>query len=121
MSYQNHYGGVIWTNHAIERMQQRKLEQDMALQAFQRPDRELPGKQHGTKEYQRRFGRSLVTIIAKQNEKSEWIVVSCWIDPPLYGTHDYVKKQKYNAKMDTYRKASFWGKVWLDLKGIFGL
>lgn len=121
MAYANKFGGAIWTNHAIERMQQRKLTQEMALQSFQHPDRELPGKQSGTMEYQRRFGKSLVTIIAKKNENGEWIILSCWIDPPLYGTQDYSKKEKYNTYMDKYRRASFWGKVWLDLKGIFGL
>ncbi|HVZ58303.1 MAG TPA: hypothetical protein VG935_00915, partial [Patescibacteria group bacterium] len=108
----NHYKGAIWTNHALERLGQRGLSQDLAWQAFSHPDRELPGKNSGTMEYQRRFGPSLVTIIAKQNERREWIILSNWIDPPLPGTMDYYKKEEYKR----YQKSGFWGKIFLSFK-----
>lgn len=121
MSYSQYYKGIIWTHHAIERMEQRKMSQDYAYQTFQSPDRQLSGKQSGTYEYQKQFGRHKATVIAKQNDKGEWVVLSCWIDPPMYGTDDYNKKQKYNNYTREYRKAGFWGKVWLEIKGLFGL
>lgn len=121
MSYEQHYQGVIWTNHAIERMQQRKMTQDYAYQTFAYPDRQIPGKQSGTTEYQKRFGKHYVTVIAKQNEKGQWIVLSCWMDPPMYGTADYEKKQQYNKYMKDYRKSSFLGRIWKDLLYAFGI
>ncbi|CAN5143293.1 hypothetical protein BH09PAT1_BH09PAT1_0240 [soil metagenome] len=108
----NHYKGTIWTNHALERLGQRGLSQDIAWQAFAHPDRQFTGKNPGTVELQKNFGQSLVTIIAKQNEKREWIILSNWIDPPLPGTIDYYKKEGYKK----YQKAGFWGKVFLTLK-----
>src|SRR5690242_10196221 len=111
-SFSQHYSGVIWTNHALERLAQRQFPQDMALQTFRTPDRTLSGKQSGTTEYQKRFGSSLVTVIARQNEKQEWIILSCWIDPPLPGTLDSKKKEAYKH----YQKASNWGKFWITLK-----
>lgn len=110
--YQQHYGGAIWTNHALQRMGERLLPQDMAYQAFRSPDRSFPGKQPGTSQYQKQFGKSLVTIIATQNEKREWIILSCWIDPPLPGTIDSRKKDEYIK----YRNATTWGKFLIVLK-----
>jgi len=109
---ETHYGGAIWTNHALERLGQRGLSQDLAWQAFSKPDRQFDGKKHGTQEFQKRMGSSLITIIAKQNEKGEWIILSNWIDPPLPGTIDYYKKEEYKR----YQKSGFWGKVFITLR-----
>ena len=110
------YGGVIWTNHALERLGQRGLSQSMAWQAFQHPEESLKGKQPGTSEFRKRFDTSLVTIIATQNERREWIILSCWIDPPLPGSIDTFKKEQYRR----FQQASFWGKFWLTLKRQLG-
>jgi hypothetical protein len=113
---QQYYAGAIWTNHALERLDQRGLSQDLAGRTFNAPDKSFPGKQAGTIEYQKRFGTSLVTVIAKQNEKNEWIILSCWIDPPLAGTQDHKKQQQWR----NYQKASFWGKMWHIVKQQLG-
>lgn len=109
-----YYGNVIWTNHALIKLGERGLSQELAWQAFKNPDRTLKGK--GTVEYQKRFHKSLVTIIAKQNEKGEWVILSCWIDPSLPDTIDARKKEEYKK----YKQASFWGKLFLTLKKQLG-
>jgi hypothetical protein len=48
-------------------------------------------------------------------------MVSCWIDPPYYGTADYDKKQKYVSYVRNYKKASLLGKLWIELKRAVGL
>lgn len=112
-----YYKGAIWTTHALERLGQRGLSQDLAWQAFAHPDKKLTGKNPGTIELQKHVSNSLITVIAKQNEKREWIILSNWIDPPLPGTMDYYKKEEYKK----YQKAGFWGKFFLTLKKqIFG-
>lgn len=112
------YGGAIWTNHALERLGARGLTQELAWRAFQYPDHSKNGKQKGSWEYRKTFGSSTVTVIAKQNEKHEWIILSCWIDPPLPGYLDDRKKQAYQK----YKKSGFWGQLWMDLKrDIFGI
>ncbi len=108
MGYQQYFGGAIWTNHALERLRQRRLPQDTAWKAFQYPEKSIPGKQDGTVEYQRWFGKSLVTVIAKQNERKEWIILSCWVDPPIIGSFDHPN-------------TSFWGKLWLELRRQIGI
>lgn len=111
------YGNVIWTNHALERLDQRGLTQQLAYRAFAHPDTKSPGKNRGTTEFQKRVGKSLITIIATQNENREWLILSCWIDPPLPGSIDIKKRDFYRA----YKKAGFWGKFWLILKKQMGL
>lgn len=117
MSYQQYYGGAIWTNHAIERMRSRGLTQKMAWEAFMRPDRSFKGKQPGTSQYQKKVDRSLITIIAKQNEKNEWIVLSAWSNPPLPGSPDAKGKENYQE----YQKAPPLKKLLLTVKGQLGL
>lgn len=117
MSTNNHYRNLIFTNHALERIKERKLMQQMAYDTFTAPDSVAEGKRTGTKEFRKRFEVSTVTLIATQNEKNEWVVLSVWIDPPLPGTKDFQEKERYHA----YRKAGFWGKFWLTLKNQLGL
>lgn len=117
MAYQTHYGGIIWTNHAKERLINRGISQSMAAQAFQSPDAKFSGKNAGTVQYEKKFGHATVTIIAKQNESKEWLVLSGWIDPPIEGTTDARKKEAWRK----YKKAGFWGKVWYVVKQQLGL
>lgn len=117
MTNNKFFGNVIWTNHALQRLNQRGLTQPIAFQAFSNADKSLAGKNKGTTEYQKRFGNSLVTIIATQNEKNEWLILSCWIDPPLPGSIDIKKNEFWKL----YKKAGFWGKFWLIFKRQIGL
>lgn len=114
--YKRNYGGAIWTNHALERLSDRKLPQEMAWQAFQSPQHTTLGKHRGSFEYQRSFGKYQVTVIARQNEDKEWLILSCWVDPPYLGSFDDKKKQDYKA----YKKASFWGKFFIIAKKQLG-
>lgn len=114
---QQYYAGLIWTNHALARLKERGLSQELAARAFTEPDEFFPGKKTGTMEYRKKVESSVITLILKQNEKKEWLVLSAWIDPPLYGTKDYRKKQAY----ERYKKAGFWGKVWYTIKSQLGL
>lgn len=116
MADSNRYRDLIFTNHALQRIQERKMAMEAAWETFQKPDYIKDGKRSGTKEYQKRFNSVLVTLIAAQNEQMEWVVLSCWIDPPLPGTKDYTEKQRYHE----YRKSGFWRRVWLTIKNQLG-
>lgn len=108
MGLQHHYAGAIWTNHALDRMGQRGLSQELAGETFKHPDKSVPGKIEGTTEYVKRFGNSWVTLIVKQNDKGDYLVLSNWIDPPMPGTEDFKKREEWKR----YKKAGFWGKFW---------
>lgn len=115
MNYNQYYGNLIWTNHAIKRMRERGLSQEAAWDAFRKPDTTEKVKNEATK-FQKRFGAILVSIVAKQNEKREWVIISCWADPPLPGSPDAKKQEQYWK----YQRASGWKKWWLAFKKQIG-
>lgn len=106
----------ILTKHAYERLKQRGLTHNQTLDVFQNPDRTIAGKKEGTIEFQKREGKSLITLIAAKNNKNEWIILSCWIDPPLPGSIDEKKHEEYKK----FKKTSGWTKFWLILKQQLG-
>lgn len=117
MNSSQRYGGLIWTNHALERLTERGLPQDLAWQAYRYPDDVQKDTYKHSTTYTKRHHQYLITIVLKENERKELIVVSAWMNPPMKGTEDYHKKQQYHA----YKKASFWGRVWLVIKQQLGM
>lgn len=95
MNYSRTYGGVIWTNHALERLKGRKIPQEIAWKAFRFPEETRKGKAPGSLEFVKLLDIYTVTVIAKKNDRREWIIVSCWIDPPLPGSVDLQEKKKH--------------------------
>ena len=113
---ENRYRNIIFTNHALSRLSERGFTQAMAYETFSNSDTQIESKNGGT-EFQKKFGGQTITVVAKQNEKYEWIILSCWIDPPLPGTRDSRLKADYKK----YQKAGLWGKIFLTIKRqIFG-
>lgn len=119
---------VVFTNHAIERMEDRGITGDWAWQTVRSPDKTAAGKEKHTTEFVKEFGTHKVTAIAKKNDIGEWVVLSVWMDPPLHGTQDYYKKEKYHKKMERERsldkkmeRSSFWGKLFLTLRKQIGI
>lgn len=88
------YENTIWTNHALERLADRRMSQHMVWKAFQYPDSSTKLKD-GATQCVKRFGIHTITVIAKQNEQFEWLIISCWMDPPLKGTQDDIKRRRY--------------------------
>lgn len=114
---------VVFTNHAIERMQQRGLSGDLVWQTVKTPDKKVPGKEKHTTEFIKRHNNRTITAVSKKNDLGEWVVLSAWIDPPFPGTTDFHKKEKYQRKMEKIHeldkkmeKASFWGKLWITFR-----
>ena len=84
------FGGIIWTNHALERMSQRGINQGDAWATWRRPQQSRKAKIPGAWLYYRTYGSERVEVVAKQNERKEWIVLSVWSRP----THESSQKPK---------------------------
>ena len=84
----NHYGGVIWTNHALERLRERSISQSDAMATFQHPQQSRPGESSGSWIYYRTYGNWRIEVVGKQNEKKEWLILSVW-SRPVSQTKDY--------------------------------
>lgn len=111
------YGDVIWTNHALSRTSDRGLTQKIVWETYRYPDEKREGKEKGTTEFLRKVEDSIVTVIGKQNEKRQWLIISCWANPPLPGSID-IQVQKEHK---TYRRAGFFGKFFYTIKKQLGL
>lgn len=98
-------------------MRERGLSYDYVRETVKTPEKSFAGKERGTTESIRYFGNSKVTIVSKKNNSSEVVVLSAWIDPPLKGTKDAKKRERY----EKYQKAGFWGKLFIILKQQIGL
>jgi len=84
----NHYGGIIWTNHALERLKDRGIKQGDAWATWNRPHQSKKGTVSGSWVYYRDWGETQIEVVAKQNERHEWIIISVWSRP----AHENYKK-----------------------------
>ena len=75
---QKNYGGVIFSDHALERLRFRGIAQGDAWAVWKKPDSSKYSKSNGVYVYSRVFGTKTVFVAAKRNEKGEWIILSVW-------------------------------------------
>lgn len=74
----NNFGGVIWTNHAIERMREREIKQGDAWATWRNPDQSRKGSAKDTWIYYKTYDQFRIEVVAKKNERGEWIILSVW-------------------------------------------
>lgn len=72
------FGGIIWTKHALERMRQRGISQSDAWATWNRPQESRYAKARGAWIYYKIYGNQKIEVVAKKNEKGEWVVLSVW-------------------------------------------
>lgn len=105
----------IWTNHASERIRERKVPQSFIYQTLNSPDEKI-NSQDGSIKLHKKFGIQKTTAIIKVNEKNENVILSFWVDPPNLGTEDYKKRNHYNQM----KKAGITKKILLTIKRQLG-
>lgn len=84
----NRYLGVIFTKHVINRLYNRGISQAVAWETFQHPDGSVPGKTPGSRKFYKDYGHKKIEIVAKKNEKAEWVILTGWIK--YSNTHESV-------------------------------
>jgi hypothetical protein len=88
----NHYGGVIWTNHALDRLRERGIKQGDAWAAWRNPQASKKGTIAGSWVYYHDYNGTQIEVVAKQNERREWIILSVW---SRRSTQDYRKPKSF--------------------------
>lgn len=106
-----YYGGAIFTNHAIERLYERRITQSDAWYAFQHPDGQLPGNTPDSIKYYKDYGAQRIEVVAKLNEKREWIILSCW--SKLVGNNQSLFPQRENLFWNLTKRIGqkLWNKI----------
>ncbi len=75
------FGGVIWTNHALTRLRERGIKQGDAWATWHNPQESKKGTVAGSWVYYRNYGNEQIEVVAKQNERREWVILSVWSRP----------------------------------------
>lgn len=75
----NRYLGITFTKHIINRLYNRGISQSDAWQTFQHPDGSVPGKTPGSRKFYKNFSGKKIEIVAKKNEKGEWVILTGWV------------------------------------------
>lgn len=88
------YGGVIWTNHALQRLSDRGISQSDALYTFQKPQQSRYASAKEAWIYYRTYKNEQIEVVAKQNDKKEWIILSVWSKPNFTKTAVISSKKK---------------------------
>ena len=73
------YQGVIFTNHALNRLYNRQVGQQKACLTLKKPQKKEPGKTLGSFKFSRDFDDYLLQLIAKKNNQNQWIILTCWV------------------------------------------
>lgn len=78
------YGGLIWTNHALQRLRERGIKQGDAWAVWNRPEQSRFSKTQGAWIYYRTWNDTRIEVVAKHlsaqagNENKKWIILSVW-------------------------------------------
>lgn len=75
------FGGVIWTNHALERLRQRGISQSDAFITYNRPDDKRYASAKGAWVCTKKVGRQIIEVVTSQNKRKEWVIMSVWSKP----------------------------------------
>lgn len=78
---QPNFGGVIWTNHALEKMRQRGISQSDAWATWRNPQQSRRARIPGAWVYYRTYGNEKIEVVTKKNERGEWVIISVWSGP----------------------------------------
>ena len=111
---EKYYRDTVWTTHALQRLADRRIPQHLVYKAIVSAD-EKRNYADGSVEYSKRFGIYKITAIVKQNNLHQKVIISCWMNPPLKGTEDAEKKQRYYR----YKNGNLAVKLWLIVQRRF--
>lgn len=71
-------GGVVWTDHVLERLRERGIRQADALVVLKRPDKTRPAQKKGNWVKYKTFGKRRLEVVTAKNERGETVVLSVW-------------------------------------------
>jgi len=90
---QRDFGGVIWTNHALERLRQRNISQGDAWATFNSPDQSRKASTKGAWVYYKTYGQEKLEVVASKNDQGKWVIMTVWSRPLYQSSGNYKPKQ----------------------------
>lgn len=76
---QREYQNVIFTEHALERIKQRRITQKMIAQAIKKPDSQFV-EDDGDTRFIREISERNVHVVSRYlDDEGKWLVISAWV------------------------------------------
>lgn len=72
------YKNLIFTKHALSRMKERGINQADVYATWRKPDKSRYAKTKAAWVYHKNIYGQRVEVVAKKNEKGEWVIISVW-------------------------------------------
>lgn len=72
---------LIWSNHILERLKKRGIRKKDVWLTWYKPDQSRYAKSKGAWIYYKTINNFKIEVVAKQNEKKEWLIISAWKKP----------------------------------------
>lgn len=92
------YKGIIWTNHALQRLKQRGLSQADAYATWNNPDESRYAQSKGGWVYYKNLGNRKIEVVAKQNDRKQWLIISVWAKGISDHHHKYSKHKSHKKQ-----------------------
>lgn len=73
-----YFGGVVWTDHALERLKERGIKQGDAWATWERPEQSRLGVSRGQFIYYRTYGDQRIEVVAGKDAKDKTVILSVW-------------------------------------------
>jgi len=67
----------------MDRMRERGIKQGDAWTTWRNPQETRKGSISGSWVYYRDYGATQIEVVAKQNERGEWVIISVWSRPAV--------------------------------------
>ena len=91
------YSKIVFSKHAHERLEQRKITQEMVLATIQKPDRSYPERDGDTKFIRKINGAKVHVVCKPLPEENKWLVKSAWIRGEYDSQNLAQRKNSYTA------------------------
>jgi hypothetical protein len=97
---QTTYKSLIFTNHALQRMNERGISQKQAWATWNSPDSSKYSKTKHAYIYIKNLNHNKIQLVAKKNNHNQWVVISVWSEEP-------VSKNKKQSNFFSFLKKIF--------------
>lgn len=81
---QRTYKDLVFTNHALDRLRQRRVSMSEAWAVYRRPHKRYYAATRGGWVHERTFGKRQIEVVIKLNDHKEPVVLTVWANQLRY-------------------------------------
>ena len=78
MTINKYYKELVFTNHALDRLNERKIDKSEAWATWRRPEKKYYAATKQAWVFQKNYKHRQIEVVATQNDQKDWVVLSVW-------------------------------------------